>query len=188
MKIDTWVYIRHLYHVEKLPKKAIARKLGLDPKTVRKALKKEIFSTPSSANRPSKLDPFNDKIQTLLETYSGLSGVRIHEEIKRMGYSGGISILRDHLRTMRNSSQAFLPIQVLPAEEAQADWAYAGRISSQRIYCFLMTLSFSGMLYLPACRQTGNSFPLNASNTSSWAIFMHFITLGEFLKESATTT
>jgi len=148
MKIDTWAYIRHLYHVEKLPKKAIARKLGLDPKTVRKALKKETFSTPSSPNRASKLDPFRDKIQALLETYSGLSGVRIHEEIQAMGYSGGISILRDYLRTMRNPSQAFLPIQVLPAEEAQADWAYAGRISSQRVYCFLMTLSFSGMLYL----------------------------------------
>lgn len=148
MKIDTWAYIRHLYHVERLPKKAIARKLGLDPKTVRKALKKETFSTPSSPNRASKLNPFRDKIQALLETYSGLSGVRIHEEIQAMGYSGGISILRDYLRTMRNPSQAFLPIQVLPAEEAQVDWAYAGRISSQRVYCFLMTLSFSGMLYL----------------------------------------
>jgi transposase len=148
MKIDTWAYIRHLYHVEKLPKKAIARKLGLDPKTVRGALKKETFCAPSSPYRASKLDPFKDKIRALLETYSGLSGVRIHEEIETMGYSGGISILRDYLRTMQNSSRVFLPIQVLPAEEAQVDWAYAGRISSQRVYCFLMTLSFSGMLHL----------------------------------------
>ncbi len=148
MKIDTWAHIRHLYHVEKLPKKLIARKLGLDPKTVRRALKKETFCAPSSPHRASKLDPFKDKIQALLETYPGLSGVRIHEEIKAMGYSGGISILRDYLKTMQNSSRVFLPIQVLPAEEAQCDWAYAGRISSQRVYCFLMTLSFSSMLYL----------------------------------------
>jgi transposase len=148
MKIDTWAHIRHLYHVEKLPKKAIARKLGLDPKTVRGALKKETFSTPVSPNRTSKLDPFKDKIQALLESYSDLSGVRIHEEVKAMGYSGGISILRDYLRTIHPPPKAFLPIRVLPAEEAQCDWAYAGRISSQRVYCFLMTLSFSGMLYL----------------------------------------
>jgi transposase len=147
MKIDTWAHIRHLYHVEKLPKKAISRNLGLDPKTVRRALKKETFSTASSKHRTSKLDPFKDKIQALLETHSGLSGVRIYEEIKAMGYSGGISILRDYLRTMKPSSRAFLPLQVLPAEEAQADWAYAGRIASQRVYCFLM-VSFSGMLYL----------------------------------------
>jgi transposase len=147
MKIDTWAHIRHLYHVEKLPKKAISRNLGLDPKTVRRALKKETFSTASSKHRTSKLDPFKDKIQALLETHSGLSGVRIYEEIKAMGYSGGISILRDYLRTMKPYSRAFLPLQVLPAEEAQADWAYAGRIASQRVYCFLM-VSFSGMLYL----------------------------------------
>jgi len=148
MKIETWASIRHLYHVEKLPKKAIARKLGLDPKTVRKALKKETFWAPSSPLRASKLDPFKDKIQALLETYSGLSGVRIHEEIQAMGYSGGISILRDYLRTIQPPPKAFLPIRVLPAEEAQCDWAYAGRISSQKVYCFLMVLSFSGMLYL----------------------------------------
>jgi len=148
MKIDIWASIRHLFFVEKLTKKAIARKLGLDPKTVRRALKKETFSTLSSSERTSKLDPFKEKIQALLETYSGLSGVRIHEEIQAMGYSGGISILRDYLRTIRNPSQAFLPIQVFPAEEAQVDWAYGGRISSQRIYCFLMVLSFSGMLYI----------------------------------------
>ncbi len=88
MKIDTWATIRHLYHVEKLPKKAIARKLGLDPKTVRRALKRETFFTPVSPNRASKLDPFKDKIQALLETYSGLSGVRIYQEIEAMGYSG----------------------------------------------------------------------------------------------------
>lgn len=148
MKIDTWAHIRHLYHVEKLPKKAIARKLGLDPKTVRGALKKETFSPPVSPNRTSKLDPFKEKIQALLASYSGLSGVRIRQEIQAMGYSGGISILRDYLRTMKPPSRAFLPIQVLPAEEAQVDWAYAGRISSQRAYCFLMTLSFSGMLFV----------------------------------------
>jgi len=148
MKIDTWASIRHLFFVEKLPKKAIARRLGLDPKTVRQALKKESLSGPSAAQRASMLDPFKDKIQALLESYPGLSGVRIHEEIRAMGYSGGISILRDYLRTLRGLSKAFLPIQPLPAEEAQVDWAYAGRIASQRTYGFLMVLSFSGMLYL----------------------------------------
>jgi len=67
MKIDTWAAIRHLYHVEKLPKKAIARKLGLDPKTVRGALKKETFSAPSSPHRTSKLDPFKDKSRPSLK-------------------------------------------------------------------------------------------------------------------------
>lgn len=148
MKINTWAAIRHLFHIEKLPKKAIGRKLGLDPKTVRKALKRETFSPAVIQPRTSKLDGYREKIGELLDQYSDLSAVRIHEEIKKLGYPGGISILRDYLATFRTPSKVFLPIRTTPAEEAQADWAYAGTVASQRVYCFLMVLSFSGMLYL----------------------------------------
>lgn len=148
MKIETWASIRHLYHVEKLPKKVIARELGIDPKTVRRALKQETFSRTPPEPRASKLDAFKDKIGELLDHYARMSAVRIHEEIQKLGYSGGISILRDYLRPLRTSSKAFLHIQTTPAEEAQSDWAYAGKIASQRVYCFVMVLSFSRMLYL----------------------------------------
>lgn len=148
MKIETWAAIRHLFHIDKLPKKAIARKLGLDPQTVRRALKRETFSPTAIQPRTSKLDAYKEKIGELLTHYADLSAVRIHEEIKKLGYPGGISILRDYLATFRTPSKVFLPIRTTPAEEAQADWAYTGTIASQRVYCFLMVLSFSGMLYL----------------------------------------
>ena len=148
MKIETWASIRHLYHVEKLPKKAIARELGIDPKTVRRALKQETFSRTPPQPKASKLDAFKEKIGELLNHYATLSAVRIHEEILKLGYSGGISILRDYLRPLRSSPKTFLYIQMTPAEEAQCDWAYAGKVSSQRVYCFVMVLSFSRMLYL----------------------------------------
>jgi len=152
MNIETWAYIRHLFFLEKLPKKAIARKLHLDIKTVRGALKRETFSYGRQKTRSSKLNGFKEKIDTLLKSYPSLSAVRIHEEIQKMGYEGGISILRDYLKTIRLTPKAFLYIQPIPAEEAQVDWAYAGKVdegtSSQKMYCFLMVLSFSGMLYL----------------------------------------
>lgn len=148
MKIETWASIRHLYHVEKLPKKTIARRLCLDPKTVRRALKREKFPRTSPHSRTSKLDGYKEKIGELLTHYSTLSAVRIHEEIRKLGYPGGISILRNYLTTLRPSAKTFLTIRTTPAEEAQVDWASAGRIADQRMYCFLMVLSFSGMLYL----------------------------------------
>src|SRR4030043_2492110 len=148
MKIETWASIRHLYHVEKLRKKAIARELGIDPKTVRRALKQETFSRTPPQPRASKLDAFKDKIGELLNHYATISALRIHEEIQKLGYSGGISILRDYLRPLRTSPKAFLHIQTTPAEQAQVDWAYAGKIASQTVYCFVMVLSFSRMLYL----------------------------------------
>jgi transposase len=148
MKIETWASIRHLYHVEKLRKKAIARELGIDPKTVRRALKQETFSRTPPQPRASKLDAFKDKIGELLNHYATISALRIHEEIQKLGYGGGISILRDYLRPLRSTPKVFLHIQTTPAEQAQCDWAYAGKISSKRVYCFVMVLSFSRMLYL----------------------------------------
>ena len=148
MKIETWASIRHLYHVEKLPKKVIARELGIDPKTVRRALKQETFSRAPSRPRASKLDAFKDKIGELLTHYARISAVRIYEEIRTLGYSGGISILRDYLRPLRSCPKTFLHIQTTPGEQAQCDWAYAGKIASQRVYGFVMVLSFSRMLYL----------------------------------------
>lgn len=148
MKIETWASIRHLYHVEKLRKKAIARQLGIDPKTVRRALNQETFSRTPPQPRASKLDAFKDKIGELLNHYATLSAVRIHEEIQKLGYSGGISILRDYLKPLRTSPKAFLHIQTTPGEQAQVDWAFAGKVGSRSVYCFVMVLSFSRMLYL----------------------------------------
>ena len=148
MNIETWGYIRHLFFVEKYSKKAIARKLNLDPKTIRRALKKETFHREHQPSRSSKLDTVREKINDLLQSYPGMSAVRIHEEILKTGYPGGISILRNYLRTTRQDKKAFLHIQTFPGEEAQVDWAYAGRIGNRISYCFLMVLSFSKMLYI----------------------------------------
>ncbi|OPY10511.1 MAG: Integrase core domain protein [Syntrophus sp. PtaB.Bin138] len=148
MNIETWGYIRHLFFVEKLAKKVIARQLNLDPKTVRRALAKETFSNRQSLSRPSKLDPFREKIAALMKTYPGISVVRIHEEIRKGGYDGGISILRTHVRSLKPEKQAFLYIRTLPGEEAQVDWASTGRIGDRKSSCFLMVLSFSKMIYI----------------------------------------
>jgi transposase len=147
MNIETWGYIRHLHFGEKLSKKAIARHLNLDPKTVRQALKKETFSR-NPRPRPSKLDPFREHIRDLLASYPRMSAVRIHEEIRKAGYEGGMSILRCYVKTMRPDPKAFLHIQTLPGEEAQVDWVSTGRIGGKPSSCFLMVVSFSKMLYL----------------------------------------
>lgn len=152
MNIETWAYIRHLFFVEKLPKKAIARKLNLDIKTVRRAIRRDTFFSGRQNSRSSKLDRFKDKIEELLKSYPSLSAVRICEEIQKIGYEGGISILRDYLKTIRPPRKVFLHIQTTPGEEAQVDWAYAGTLhhdtSSHKMYGFIMVLSFSNMLYL----------------------------------------
>ena len=110
MNIQTWGYIRHLYFAERFPKKAIARELNLDPKTVRRALKKDHPDRKNPGPRPSKLDSFKEKIAELLASYPRMSAVRIQEEITKTGYPGGITILRTHLRDIRPQKKAFLHV------------------------------------------------------------------------------
>jgi hypothetical protein len=56
--------------------------------------------------RPSKLDPFKDKIHELLRGDPKLTGVRIRELIEPLGFTGGKSIVDDYLREVR---PLFLP-------------------------------------------------------------------------------
>src|SRR5215475_13169317 len=79
LTVETWAEIRRLHVVERLSKRAIARRLGVHRNTVTRALASQL---PPTYTRPCRLSPlvaFKPKIQALLELYPDLSGVRIRE-------------------------------------------------------------------------------------------------------------
>lgn len=51
--------------------------------------------------RASKLDPFEDQIKALFKDFPKITGQRVFEELRNSGYTGGISILRERLRSLR---------------------------------------------------------------------------------------
>ena len=151
METTLWSEIRRLHFAVGLFKKEIARKLGLSVRTVRRALKRETPPHPITRDRDSKLDPFKDRIQSLLIEYPRLSAVRVFDEIRGVGFDGGITILRHYLRNIRPTKhEAFVRIETDPGDEAQVDWGLfgdyfgCGRILS----CFVFVLSHSRMLTL----------------------------------------
>ncbi len=94
---------------------------------IRRALGCSNISLPNAPKvkpRKSKLDPFKAKISALANEKK-LSAVRILDEIRELGYAGGYSILKEHLRCVRPKTTKIPrpPIDHPPGEEGQMDWS-----------------------------------------------------------------
>lgn len=110
---------------------------------------------PESRGRKSKLTDFKGYLRArYLET--GLSGVRLGEEITAMGFTGSVSAVRRFLQTIEKggiSPKATVRFETPPGEQAQVDWAEIGYFLDEagierKIYAFLMVLSYSRMLFV----------------------------------------
>jgi len=155
MDTELWASIRRLFEVEKLSKAAIAVRLHVHRSTVRRALR-STSGPPADGRRPAcaagKADAYDGYLRQRLKEYPELSGAKLLKEIRRMGYDGGYTILKEHLRTLRpEKPKAFLRIETQPGEFAQVDWANVGTIAignaTRKLSCFVMVLSYSRMMY-----------------------------------------
>lgn len=137
--------------------RAIAQRMGMDRKTVRKYLRQGL-TVPTYGPReprPSKLDPYRAYLDQRIDLYPELSGSRLLREIKERGYTGGYSLVTDYLRDVRPSaSQTFERRFETPAgKQAQVDFAqfkvrFGCEPDQDRIvWLFSMVLGCSRYLY-----------------------------------------
>jgi transposase len=124
--VEQWAEIRRMKHVERLSQREIHRRTGVHRDTIRRALASpEPPSYGPRSKGPSKLDPFLGTIEELLADEPRLSGVRIREELERLGYEGGKTILDDLLRELRPRflppPRSFQRTRYRPGELAQFD-------------------------------------------------------------------
>jgi len=103
--------------------------------------------------RASKLDGYEQQIQKLLEKYPEMTGLRIYEELKEMGYAGGISILRERLKKLRPPKrEPVIRFETDPGQQGQCDWSPYRiafiRSGKSQVQCFSYILGFSRRQYI----------------------------------------
>lgn len=138
-----------------LSNRRIARKLGLDRRTVKRHV-----SDPENAStkkqpkpRQSKLEPFIGNIKAWIEQDLLYSSVWIYDRLKPMGYTGGYEIVKKFVSGLKAKRRqvAYLRFETEPGLQAQADWAEFGWTlpdgTTRIFYLFAMILGFSRKLY-----------------------------------------
>ncbi len=104
--------------------------------------------------RKSQLDEYRGAMRELITRYPHITAVRMHEELRALGFQGSYSLVRDGMREIR--PQPTRPLverfETAPGRQAQMDYAqydldfsYEGR---RRVYLFSYILAWSRRQYL----------------------------------------
>jgi len=140
--------------VEGIAVRAIARRLHLARKTVRKILgRHRAPPKPATVPRGSILDPYEPAIRAVLDDTPEMLAPALLERLRPLGYTGGVTILRDRLRRLRphGHREAFLTLDFPPGEAMQVDWADFGFALPgvpRRVSAFVAALCYSRRLYI----------------------------------------
>ena len=145
-----WAQVRTLV-AEGLSQREIARRLGINRRTVTRLARSE--QPPHYRRGPvgSQLDPLEPVLRRLVEEWPQIKAPRVAEILRAdYGFSGSERLVREHLRRLRPPRAR--PAQrtgYRPGQVLQLDWAempsrpkLAGR--ERRIYALVASLPYSG--------------------------------------------
>jgi transposase len=136
----------------------IAKKLGVDRKTVAQVIADHQATRTGAAPekrkpRKSLVDPFQDNIVQLLERYPDITAVRMLEELRRLGFTGAYSIVRDRLRQLRRRPRLLIQrFETARGVQGQMDYSpYDIDFTAEgkrRVNAFSYVLGYSRRQYL----------------------------------------
>jgi len=146
--------LHRLYWSERWPIRKIERHLHMSWRTIKKYLDAPAQG-PAPRQRESKLDPFKATIAEWLEKDPTVTAAVMEQRMRPLGYSGGHSILREYVHTVRpqlKPSRAFLRMEPPPGERFEVDWGHFGSLDyagdKRKLYAFALVEAHSRMLYL----------------------------------------
>jgi transposase len=151
-------------HRDGLGIRALTRRFAMGRNTIRRILRKHrgrrddghdmVLQARKSHPCRSKLDPYVPVMKDFLERFPDVTGIRMLEELQDAGYDGGVTILRERLRTLRPRPKRAPEVrfETEPGHQGQMDWspytipfAQGGKT---KVLCFSYVLGFSRRHYI----------------------------------------
>ncbi|MGH7445842.1 MAG: IS21 family transposase [Longimicrobiales bacterium] len=137
---------------------ALAQQLGISRDTIHRWIRNGELDRDLDAGSvryrprapvPTKLDPYKAIIQARLDAYPELSGVRLLEEARAAGYTGGYTQLKEYVRSIRPAPtpEPVIRFETPPGHQAQVDFARF-RFPWGVRYALLVVLGYSRVLWL----------------------------------------
>jgi transposase len=138
-------------HEHGLYQKDIAEEMGIHPKTVSRALKRQRAPQRAERQAESKLGPYKMQVDQLLA--SGVwNGRVVWRKLQEAGYRGGYTMVRRYiapkraLRSQERASKLTVRFETKVGEQVQSDW---GEVSVEiggtatKVYFIVNTLGYS---------------------------------------------
>jgi transposase len=132
-----------LHYSDKRSIKSIAREFGVDPKTVRRVVRRrEVHLGIRTSKRKSILDPFKPELVEFLKREPRISNTSLLNHLRSRGYTGGASTIKDFMKEARgrfvHPREAFLRLEFAPGEVAQVDWGEFGDVFVTGSRCIVL--------------------------------------------------
>jgi transposase len=127
--VKDWAEVHRLFHRDRWSKTAIAEQLHMSRNTVDRLLGLDEPPHYVRAAKGSGLDAFGDDIVAMLAENPSAPATVILERLRPLGYTGGITVLKERLATMRpllKAAKSYQRTSYLPGEIAQVDWWHTG--------------------------------------------------------------
>lgn len=137
--------IRHLYEVEGLSKRQIAKKLSICRNRVSKVIKAEEMVSPPVV---TLMTPYERIIHEWYKEYPFLKASQVYGKLKEHNYEGSYNTACVYTQRYRQKrSKVYHELEFLPGEEAQVDWMEV-RFPFGVAYGFVFILAYSRYLYV----------------------------------------
>jgi transposase len=156
--VRDWAEVLRLHRVEGVSKAAVAAKLSMSRTTVHRLLAQAGPRVYRREPAGSQLDRFVDAIAAMSDENPRVPATVIAQRLRPHGFTGSVTILKDHLRRVRPNfvtARAYQRTSYLPGELAQTDrWepgieVPAGKGQTREVFGLVTGLPFSAALSTP---------------------------------------